>query len=173
MINPQVGPSDNGTVASILLQAGPGFVFVDSATGVVTASPGGSDTGSYQVTIQATDNCGATTDATFTLNVGQPTSVQLSSFSARVVRQGIELRWQTAHEAKFVGYDVFRARSGRLVKVNRKLVAARAAGSAHGAAYRLIDRGAPAGVVHTYRLRATTLAGTRVWVGRARPILSR
>ena len=169
MINPQVGPSDNGSVASIVKQVGPSFVSVDNSTGVVTATPGGGDAGSYQVTIQATDNCGVTTDASFTLDVGQPTSVHLSSFTARFVRRGIELRWRTAQETEVIGFDVFRARGGRLVKVNRRLVAARAAGSSRGAVYRLVDRGARAGVIQSYRLRATTLAGTRVWMGRVRP----
>jgi putative Ig domain-containing protein len=168
MINPQAGPSDNGTIASILLQTGPGFVSVDTSTGVVTASPGSGDTGSYPVTVRATDNCGLWSDASFTLTVGQPTSAQLSWFSARYVRRGVELGWRTAHETTVAGFDVFRARAGRLVKVKRRLVAARAAGSPRGATYRLLDRRTRTGAVHTYRLRATTLTGTRVWVDRLR-----
>ena len=70
-ISPATGPSDNGSVSSIVVQdAGgyPGSLSVDNSTGVVTVnnavSPGG-----YNLKIRATDNCGAQTDATFTLTV--------------------------------------------------------------------------------------------------------
>src|SRR5205807_4031057 len=54
MINPATGPADNGSITSIVVQTGPAFVSVDNTTGVVTASPGAGDAGSYPVTIRAT-----------------------------------------------------------------------------------------------------------------------
>jgi CSLREA domain-containing protein len=70
-INPATGPSDNGTVASIVLQSPgtyTGTISVNNGTGVVSIS-NASPMGSHTITIRATDNCGLTKDATFTLNV--------------------------------------------------------------------------------------------------------
>jgi N-acetylneuraminic acid mutarotase len=73
-VNPASGPSDNGSLASVAVQGKgdyTGGITVNSR-GVVSltnASPGGS----FPITIRATDNCGVTTDATFTLNVVCPT----------------------------------------------------------------------------------------------------
>ena len=70
-INPATGPSDNGSVASIVLQSQgtyTGTISVDNVTGVVSIS-NAAPIGSHTITIRATDNCGTTTDATFTLNV--------------------------------------------------------------------------------------------------------
>jgi len=74
-VNPATGPSDNGSVSSIVLQgvgAYTGGIAVNSTTGVImlsNAKPGGAHT----ITLRATDNCGATTDSSFTLNVNCPT----------------------------------------------------------------------------------------------------
>jgi hypothetical protein len=70
-INPATGPSDNGRVSSIVKQSSGTFVgdiSVNSATGtllITNAAPAGTHT----ITIRATDNCGATTDTSFTLTV--------------------------------------------------------------------------------------------------------
>jgi hypothetical protein len=70
-INPATGPSDNGRVSSIVQQSSGTFIggiSVNSATGtlsITNAAPAGTHT----ITIRATDNCGATTDAGFTLTV--------------------------------------------------------------------------------------------------------
>ena len=77
-VNPVAPPSDNGSVASIVVQSvSAGF------TGTVTVNPAGvvminnaGPAGSYTITIRATDNCGGvtgTTDASFVLNVNCPT----------------------------------------------------------------------------------------------------
>ena len=70
-INPATGPSDNLSVASIVLQSQgtyTGTISVDNGTGVVSIS-NAAPIGSHTITIRATDNCGAFTDASFTLNV--------------------------------------------------------------------------------------------------------
>jgi hypothetical protein len=80
MFNPATGPSDNGSVASIVLQSVmpmTGLMLnVNSATGQATVTSA-SLAGSYTVVIRATDNCapgaGTFTDATFTVNVVCPT----------------------------------------------------------------------------------------------------
>jgi Calx-beta domain-containing protein/VCBS repeat protein len=72
-INPATGPSDNGRVSFIARQSSgtyTGSIGVNDTTGVVSignAAPAGTHT----ITIAATDNCGATTDASFTLTVGK------------------------------------------------------------------------------------------------------
>jgi CSLREA domain-containing protein len=63
--------SDNGTITGYAVQAGHGLTTaptVDSSgvVSITNAQPAGAHT----ITIRATDNCGAFTDAAFTLNVG-------------------------------------------------------------------------------------------------------
>ncbi len=72
-VNPATGPSDNGSISSIVVQsvtpAVPvGSITVNNTSGVVTANAS-VPAGFYTVTVRATDNCGTTTDASFTLNV--------------------------------------------------------------------------------------------------------
>ena len=71
VVNPATGPSDNGTVSTIvLLSQGTytGTISVNNLTGDVSIS-NAAPVGSHTITIRATDNCGLTTDATFTLTV--------------------------------------------------------------------------------------------------------
>ncbi|MGE3735012.1 MAG: putative Ig domain-containing protein, partial [Blastocatellales bacterium] len=71
IINPMTGPSDNGLINSIVVQnVSPAF------SGSITVNPQGvvsvsnaSPAGNYTVTIRATDQCGAITNASFALNV--------------------------------------------------------------------------------------------------------
>lgn len=70
-VNPATGPSDNGSVAAIaVLSQGSftGTVSVNNTTGVVTIS-NAAPIGTHTLTIRATDNCGMTTDAPFTVQV--------------------------------------------------------------------------------------------------------
>ncbi|HVS81721.1 MAG TPA: LamG-like jellyroll fold domain-containing protein [Pyrinomonadaceae bacterium] len=70
-ITPATGPSDNGSVASIVVQSQgtyTGGISVNNSTGVVSIS-NAAPVGGHTITIRATDNCGMFTDATFTLNV--------------------------------------------------------------------------------------------------------
>ncbi len=79
MVSPATAPSDNGSVATIVVQnvtpsTAPGTITVDNTTGVVTV-PNTVPAGSYTITIRATDNCGGAggfTDASFVLNVVCP-----------------------------------------------------------------------------------------------------
>ena len=70
-ITPASGPTDNGSVTSIVRQPGDtytGGFSVDNSTGVVSIS-NAAPTGTHTITIRATDNCTAFTDATFDLVV--------------------------------------------------------------------------------------------------------
>ena len=88
-VNPATGPSDNGSVASIAVQsqgAFTGTVTVNNTTGVVTISNAASP-GTHTITIRATDNCGLTKDASFTLsvfNVPIGTNVTVTSGSTSI-----------------------------------------------------------------------------------------
>jgi hypothetical protein len=71
-INPTSGPTDNGSVTSIVVQSQgtyTGTISVNSA-GVVSVS-NATPKGFHTITIRATDNCNVTRDATFTLEVRQ------------------------------------------------------------------------------------------------------
>jgi hypothetical protein len=75
-INPATGPSDNLTVSSIVVQSlgtYTGTISVDNTTGVVSVN-NAAPAGAHTITVRATDNCGATADASFTLNVIQSTA---------------------------------------------------------------------------------------------------
>ncbi len=70
--SPATGPSDNGSVSTIVVQSAgtyTGTISVNNSTGVVSVS-GAAPIGVHTITIRATDNCGLTTDATFSLTVG-------------------------------------------------------------------------------------------------------
>jgi hypothetical protein len=72
-INPATGPSDNGSVSSIVKQSSGTFIgdiSVNSATGTLSLT-NAAPAGTHTITIRATDNCGATTDTSFTLTVGK------------------------------------------------------------------------------------------------------
>jgi hypothetical protein len=72
-INPATGPTDNGSVSSIAVQSQgtyTGTISVNSTTGVVSVS-NAAPVGTHTITIRATDNCGMTKDATFTLTVNK------------------------------------------------------------------------------------------------------
>jgi hypothetical protein len=70
-INPASGPSDNLSVATIVVQSTgtyTGTISVDNVTGIVSIS-NAAPRGSHTITIRATDSCGLMTDAPFTLTV--------------------------------------------------------------------------------------------------------
>ena len=71
VIDPASGPGDNGLVATVVVQSPgtyTGTISVDAA-GVVTLA-NAAPPGAHAITIRATDNCAASTDASFTLAVG-------------------------------------------------------------------------------------------------------
>lgn len=75
-LHPLTGPSDNGTITSIVVQsvtpAFGGTIAVNNVSGQVSVG-NATPPGNYVVVIRATDNCGAIRDATFTLTVNCPT----------------------------------------------------------------------------------------------------
>lgn len=100
---------------------------------------------------------------TFASVSAQPTAVVIRSFSAnRVGPRTVRLPWRTGLEVDLVGFDLFRRRGKRVVRLNRLSVPARNARA--GASYTYVDRFAKRGLAQ-YRLEAVELDGTRVWAG--------
>ena len=96
-----------------------------------------------------------------------PTAATVASFSAR--RQapaGVRLSWRTASEIDALGFNVWRVSTGTSAKVNRALVAAKAAGRTRGATYSLRDRMAGRSA-YTYRLQVVHRDGSKAFVGTA------
>jgi hypothetical protein len=92
-----------------------------------------------------------------------PTPAQVSSFDATSGKTGATLQWKTASETEILGFNVWRYRGAKGVKVNRTLVRAKRSGEPKGASYRYVDqvRGAKRGL--TYRLQLVDLKGKRTW----------
>src|SRR5204862_6833324 len=83
--------TDNGSITGYAVQAQGTYAGAISvnASGVVSIS-NAAPVGVHTITIRATDNCGATTDATFTLNVGNnpPTITAAAALSRQQASTG-------------------------------------------------------------------------------------
>jgi hypothetical protein len=97
-----------------------------------------------------------------------PTAVTLETANATRTRGGVLVRWRTVSESQTLGFNVYRARHGKLVKLNRSLIPSVFGGTATGHAYSWLDRRVPRGTTTLrYRCEAAGLDGTRRWVGEA------
>ena len=84
------------------------------------------------------------------------TPVTFRSASAQKVGKGVHVRWQTASEARVLGYNVYVERNGKRVKLNAKLI--RAKGAA-GGSY-LFKATVPKG---KFWLQTVNTDGSRLW----------
>ncbi|MBX7219807.1 MAG: hypothetical protein K1Y36_07665 [Blastocatellia bacterium] len=69
-VTPSAPPTDNGTVATVTVAASAGFsgpLTVNPATGMVSFTAGAE--GTFTLTVTATDNCGSTTQQSFSVTV--------------------------------------------------------------------------------------------------------
>jgi hypothetical protein len=135
------------------------FDFVVRPNSVATAAPGD---------ILGLDLCVEGTNMNFTWiltgqRVASPTVASVNSFDATSGRAGATLRWRTASETEILGFNVWRYRGAKGVKLNRTLIRAKRGGEPAGASYRYVDqvRGAKRGL--TYRLQLVDLKGKRTW----------
>ncbi len=94
-VNPATA-SDNGTISFALQSQGTytGTISVNSSTGAVSISSAG-PVGTATITVRATDNCGATTDASFSLTVSNPGTLDtldanVTGFSGSVVATAMQ-----------------------------------------------------------------------------------
>jgi hypothetical protein len=89
-VNPSTGLSDNGTIASVVVQSTgtyTGTISVDAA-GTVSLS-NAVPAGVHTITIRATDNCGSMTDASFLLDI-ENTAPMFTPAAALERQQGSE-----------------------------------------------------------------------------------
>jgi hypothetical protein len=138
---------DNGTVTS---NAGAAF-----------ANPGGGWAPACTMWGRKTSCIGGQNgpDQLFRLNgtLGGPTEVAVASLTGRRQADAVVLRWRTGSDA-LAGFNVWRAASsGRLEKLNRRLIRA--------STHRYVDRGVRPRVRYLYRLQAVGLDGSVRWVG--------
>jgi hypothetical protein len=91
------------------------------------------------------------------------TAATVRDFNARPHAQGAMLRWTTGSESNLLGFNVWRFRNGKGVKVNRTLIRAKRAGEPKGASYSFPDTrpGATRGL--SYRLQLVDVQGKRTW----------
>ena len=94
---------------------------------------------------------------------GGPTAATLVSFSGRHSRRGVVLRWRTAQEVGSLGFNVYREKAGKRVRVNRTLV--RAKGSVAGSRYAYRDARAPQHQRLRYWLEQVGADGSHAWRG--------
>ncbi len=92
-LQPAEGPRDDGTVSTIAVQSVgtyTGGISVDNASGVVSIS-NAAPLGTHNITIRATDDCGAVTDASFMLSVtnAATTTTVSSSVNPSYFRQDV------------------------------------------------------------------------------------
>jgi hypothetical protein len=132
-----------------------------------TAPSTGCGTYSNTATLSASD-ASTVQDTTSITVTGCPTAVSLSSLAAIRSKRGVLVRWRTASEAGTLGFNVYRERAGRLLRVNPTLVPSVFGGSTNGHTYSWLDRTAPRrGGTLKYRLESLGLDGTRHWAGAA------
>jgi hypothetical protein len=96
--------------------------------------------------------------------IAGPTAVHdVVSFGARQGRSGATLRWTTGAESNLLGFNVWRYRNGKAVKVNRALIRAKRSGQAAGASYGFVDAHTGARRGLSYRLQLVDVQGKRTW----------
>jgi hypothetical protein len=103
--------------------------------------------------------------AAYVFQSNPPTAVRLLAFTARRTKAGAILRWRLADQLDAAGFNVYRERSGRRVRLNRRLIAS-AGGSTN--AYSFLDRTARPDVRYRYRLELVGVDGRRRWIGSVR-----
>ena len=91
------------------------------------------------------------------------TAASVRDFSARPRAHGALLSWTTGSESNLLGFNVWRFRNGKGVKVNRTLVEAKRSGEPTGASYTFLDSHPGARQGLTYRLQLVDPQGKRSW----------
>ena len=92
-----------------------------------------------------------------------PTLASVRWLRVAKAARGAVVRWRTAAETQLAGFNLYRTRNGKLVRLNRGLIPALAAGNASGRSYRYADRLGRQGT--TYHLQVVALDGKKSWFG--------
>ncbi|MFN2467476.1 MAG: hypothetical protein ABR521_05000 [Gaiellaceae bacterium] len=134
------------------------------ASGNLTA-PAGTQSVAVVLVVYCDGPCNGSSFARFDDVVldGVPTAVTLLSVQPTRSSSGVLVRWRTASESGTLGFNVWRYRGGKGVKVNRTLIAAKRSGEPAGAGYSFVDRAPGARRGLTYRLQLVDQQGRRTW----------
>ena len=98
--------------------------------------------------------------------IAAPTAVSVRSASTARTTRGVLVRWRTGSEVGLLGFNVYRERAGKRVRLTRTLIPTR--GGSFGAAYSWLDRRAPRKPAR-YWVRTVNADGSRTWLGPLRP----
>lgn len=102
------------------------------------------------------------TTANASVTVGDPTAVELLSFTATEEAEAIRLSWETASETDNLGFNLYRARKadGHRTKINAEMIPSQVApGSPFGAEYEYADGTIQESWVYYYWLEAVDVYG--------------
>jgi hypothetical protein len=141
------------------------------ATGTATfTAPTGTQGIQFQLVISCGAPCSGTANFDDVLVEGTPLAVTLSTLRAARSSRGVVVRWRTAAEIGTLGFNVYRERGQRRVRLNRRLIPALSLrrGGTSGGAYSYLDRRAPKRTALRYWLQEVEVDGTRSWHGPAR-----
>ena len=96
-----------------------------------------------------------------------PTNVTLTNFSVKRAKQGAVATWKTAVENQLLGFNVYRVAGKKSVKLNKRVIPAKAALTGRGASYKLTDKAAKKNTAYTYRLQSIGLDAKKTWLRNA------
>ena len=145
-----------GNVTITRIGTWPDGITLDTGTGAVSVAPQTFPaiyTPQYQIC--ATDYPSICDTATVTLDLIDPTAVNILSFTAvRTGSTSAVLSWETANETDTVGFNLFRrvGQDGAEVKLNQFIIPADYLGGVTGGSYSFTDGNVPVGAVYYYRL---------------------
>ena len=120
----------------------------------------------FEYSLNATDLTTGTWTGVAALTFVTPDTVTTGALTAKRTRRGVVVGWRTADESRIAGFELYRERSGRPVKLNRTLIRGLQAGSFAGRSYAWLDAQAAPNAL--YRLQLVRLDGTRAWYGTVR-----
>ena len=98
--------------------------------------------------------------------MGEPTVIELSSFTATPFRLTVIVEWSTESEIDNAGFNLYRSASevGEYIKINASLIPAQSSPT-QGASYEYIDKGVKNRRTYYYKLEDIDLNGTSTFHG--------
>jgi hypothetical protein len=96
-----------------------------------------------------------------------PTAVNLSSFNASALPNGVLVTWETSLEIDNLGFNLYRAETedGAAIRINDNLIPSQAPGGLTGASYTYMDHSAAPYKTYYYWLEMLQIDGSRLRFG--------